>query len=57
MTNKKCPKCGCRSFQIDDVYSTNYIYQVRDGVVMTNGEDNDFGRHLSTTCTCEKCGH
>ena len=57
MTNRKCPKCGCKSFQIDDEYTVYYILQVRDGVVMSDGEDKDNGRHIRTTCTCEKCAY
>ena len=57
MTDKKCPKCGSRNFQIADEYTTAYLYEVTDGVVEADGEDNDFGRHVRTTCTCRNCDY
>lgn len=57
MTDKKCPKCGSRNFQIADHYSVAYLYEVQDGVVEADGMDNDFGRHIETTCTCHNCKH
>lgn len=56
MTDKKCPKCGSRNFQIVDHYDTGYIYEVEDGVVLADGAD-DGGRRLRTICTCRKCNH
>ena len=56
MTDKKCPKCGSRNFQIVDHYDTGYIYEVEDGVVTAEGAD-DGGMHLRTTCTCRNCDH
>lgn len=52
MTDKRCPKCGSRNFQIADEYTTAYLYEVTDGVVEADGMDNDFGRRVKTTCTC-----
>lgn len=57
MTDKKCPKCGSRNFQIADEYTTAYLYEVCNGVVEADGEDNDFGRHIRTTCTCRECDY
>ena len=37
MTDKKCPKCGSRNFQIVDYYTRPYIYEVEDGKVMLDG--------------------
>ena len=51
MTDKKCPKCGSRNFQIVDYYTRPYIYEVEDGKVMADGigEESD---HVKTTCVC-----
>lgn len=57
MTDKKCPKCGSCNYQIADEYTTTYLYEVIDGIVVADGEDNDFGKRVRTTCTCYKCGH
>lgn len=57
MINKKCPKCGSRNFQIEDEYTTVYMYQVVNGEVEADGEDKDCGRHVSTTCYCNECGY
>ena len=57
MTSKKCPKCGSRNLQIADEYTTAYLYEVTDGVVEADGEDNDCGQHIRTTCTCRNCDY
>lgn len=56
MTDKKCPKCGSRNFQIVDYYTRPYIYEVEDGKVMADGigEESD---HVKTTCVCRGCGY
>lgn len=56
MTDKKCPKCGSRNFQIADYYTRPYIYEVEDGKVIGDGmgEESD---HVKTTCVCRECGH
>lgn len=56
MTDKKCPKCGSRTFQITDYWVAGYIYEVEDGVVIPEGQD-DGGEHIRTTCFCRVCGH
>lgn len=56
MTNKKCPKCGSKSFQVTDYFVTGYIYEVEDGYVTAEGQD-DGGIHVCTTCVCRECGH
>lgn len=56
MTDKKCPKCGSKNFQITDYSVTGYIYQVEDGVVTGNGDDAG-GKHVRTICECAECGH
>ena len=56
MTEKKCPKCGSRNFQITDYYVTGYIYEVEDGKVIPDGADEG-GEHVRTTCVCRECGH
>lgn len=40
MTDKKCPKCGSRNFQISDYYAVAYLYEVEDGVVIADGMDD-----------------
>lgn len=56
MTEKKCPKCGSRNYQIVDYYVTGYIYEVEEGVVIAEGAD-DGGEHKRTDCYCRACGH
>ena len=56
MTNKKCPKCKSRNFQVVDYYVTGYIYEVENGKVYAEGTD-DGGDHKKTDCICRKCGH
>ena len=56
MTNKKCPRCGSKNFQIVDYYVQGFIYEVVDGVVTADGAD-DGGQHVRTTCFCRDCGH
>ena len=56
MTDKKCPKCGSRCFQIVDYFVTGYIYEVEDGIVTGEGADEG-GEHIRTTCCCRGCGH
>lgn len=57
MTDMKCPKCGSHSFQIADYYTTAYLYDVFEGNVNSNGEDNENGEHIRTVCTCYLCNH
>lgn len=56
MTNKKCPICGSHNFQITDFYVRGYIYEVHDGIVLADGED-DGGERVRTTCVCRDCDH
>ena len=56
MTDKKCPKCGSRNFQIVDYYVVGYIYEVEDGKVIAEGQD-DGNEHVRTSCVCRECGH
>ena len=56
MTDKKCPKCGSRNFQIVDYYVVGYIYEVEDGNVIAEGQD-DGGEHIRTSCVCRECRH
>lgn len=56
MIDKKCPKCGSKSFQLVDYCKVGYIYSVEDGKVMPDGQD-DSSDHISTTCSCNECGH
>lgn len=56
MTDKKCPKCGSRDFQISDYFVTGYIYEVLNGVVTAEGAD-DGGEHVRTICRCYNCNH
>ena len=56
MTNKKCPRCKSKKFQLVDYYITGYIYEVEDGVVTGEGQD-DGGDHVKTVCLCRNCGH
>lgn len=59
MTDKKCPICGCRSFQISDYYAVAYLYEVIEGVVTADGLDDACGLadHVRTVCVCRQCGH
>ena len=56
MTDKRCPKCGSRTFQIFDCYVQELLYEVENGVVEAFGE-GDGGEHIRTECVCRKCGH
>lgn len=55
-TDKKCPRCGSRSFQIADYCKISYIYECIDGIVEADGQ-GDSCDHISTTCICRQCGH
>lgn len=57
MTDKVCPKCKGQNFVIYDTVTTTYIYEVTEGYVTPDGEDNDFQEHIRTVCCCEDCGH
>ena len=56
MTDAKCPKCKSRSFLMEDIRETSYIYTVEDGVVYSLGVGDD-GKVIKTICTCAKCGY
>lgn len=56
MTEKKCPKCGSRNFQINDYYTRPYIYEVTDGYVEAEGEGEE-SEHVRTNCVCRNCKH
>ena len=56
MTNKKCPKCGSRNFQISDYVIMGFIYEVEDGEVTGEGMDEG-GKRVSTICRCRNCDH
>lgn len=56
MTDKKCPKCGSSNFQIIDYYVCGYIYEVEEGRVIAEGQD-DGGDHVRTNCICRNCKH
>lgn len=55
MINKKCPQCGSRYFQIVDYYVVGYIFEVEDGKVIADGQDEG-GEHVRTICVCHDCG-
>lgn len=57
MTDKKCPRCGSRYFQIADCCTTEYLYEVENGKVIADGEDNDFQKRIKVTCYCRSCNH
>lgn len=57
VTNRRCPKCGSNTYQIDDWYETAYIYQVENGVITPDGMDNDVCDHIRTVCSCSECGY
>lgn len=59
MTDKKCPFCGYRSFQISDYYAVAYLYEVEDGIVTADGMDDacSLSDHVRTVCVCSQCGH
>lgn len=56
MTDKKCPRCGSRTFQIVEYAVQELIYEVTDGYVEAYGE-GDGGDHIKTTCHCKECDH
>lgn len=56
MTNKKCPKCGSRTFQIADYCVVVYAYEVTDGFVESEGM-GDSCDPVKTICVCRKCKH
>ena len=56
MIDKKCPKCGSRSFQINDYCVVGFIYEVQDGIVESEGT-GDSCDSIKTTCVCRKCKH
>lgn len=56
MTNKQCPQCKSRNFQVVDYYVTGYIYVVEGGIITAEGVD-DGGDHVKTECFCKKCGY
>lgn len=56
MTDKKCPKCGSRTYQIVEYAVQELIYEVTDGYVEAYGE-GDGGDHIKTTCHCKVCNH
>lgn len=56
MIDKKCPKCGSRNFLLIDYDVVGYIYEVEDGRVIADGQD-DGGEHVRTTCVCRECDH
>lgn len=59
MTDKKCPLCSSRFFQISDFYAVAYLYEVADGIVTADGLDDSCGLcdHVRTVCVCRQCGH
>lgn len=57
MTDKRCPKCGSRYFEIECKVTAYLFYIVSDGIVESNGGDMNGGKELSNTCYCDKCGH
>ena len=56
MTDKKCPQCGSRNFQICDEYVQELLYEVEDGIVEAMGA-GDGGKHIRTTCVCRNCSY
>lgn len=56
MIDKKCPKCGSRSFQINDYCEVGFIYEVQDGIVESEGT-GDSCDSIKTVCVCRKCKH
>jgi Zn finger protein HypA/HybF involved in hydrogenase expression len=56
MTDKKCPKCGSRNFQISDYFTRAYIYEVKDGIVEAEGIGEE-SEHVRTICVCRDCNH
>lgn len=56
MTNKKCPKCGSRSFEVEIKTVAYLFYIVEEGRVIPNGGDRD-EHELSHLCACSVCGH
>lgn len=57
MIDKKCPKCGSKSFQLIDSYVADYIFEVEDGRVIADGMDDVGGEHVRALCVCRECSH
>ena len=55
-TDKKCPKCGCKNFQITDYCRVGYLYECRNGVIEADGQCDSCDR-ISIECYCRNCGH
>lgn len=55
-TNKRCPKCGSRNFQIADTCAVDYLYECRDGIITANGQ-GDGCDQIKRTCFCLECEH
>lgn len=56
MTEKRCPKCKSKNFQIVDYYTRPYIYEVEDGYVVADGIGEE-AYHVRTICVCRECGY
>lgn len=56
MIEKRCPRCGSKDFQLVDYFVVGYIFEVQDGVVSADGQD-DGGERVRTTCVCRNCDH
>lgn len=56
MIDKKCPKCGSRNFQLVSYYVVGYIYEVENGRVIADGQD-EAGEYVRNVCSCRNCNH
>lgn len=56
-TNKKCPKCGSKNFQVVAYSIVGYIYEVEDGRVIADGQDDGDSKDVRVNCVCRECEH
>ncbi len=55
-TDKKCPKCGSRNFQIVDTCAMDLLYKCKDGIITANGQGERCDQ-IKRTCFCDECEH
>lgn len=56
ITNRKCPKCGCNSFMVNETFVETQSFTVLNGIVDFDGKD-DLGNITKIVAECQNCGH
>jgi predicted nucleic-acid-binding Zn-ribbon protein len=54
-TNKRCPKCGSRSFSVEETVQTTSYFESDNGKVTFGGQDGREIVHIRAKC--RNCGH